>query len=134
MQNGSSATFAKNGNILTVNYKKEKTKSDKKDKDKLIKIEEEDDINDIFKSSKEKTEYIISEYEILEERMGKRLKKQFTKYYQNKDIIFQGYQKCLKLIKFEERYTLNEKLDKLEKYINEYEEEIKNNKKEEKWF
>ena len=89
------------------------------------------ELNDLKKYYGFELIQINDEYSNLEERLGKRLKKQFTKYYQNKDIIFQGYQKCLKLIKFEERYTLNEKLDKLENYINEYEEEIKNNKKEE---
>ena len=70
---------------------------------------------------------INDEYSNLEDRLGKRLKKQFTKYYQNRDIIFQGYQKCCKLIKFEERYTLSEKIERLENTINEYEEVIKNN-------
>ena len=89
------------------------------------------ELNDLKKYYGFELIQINDEYSNLEERLGKRLKKQFTKYYQNKDILFQGYQKCLKLIKFEERYTLNEKLDKLENYINEYEEENKNNKKEE---
>ena len=43
------------------NKKKQKKKNDKSNKSDNN-IDEEDDINDIFKSSKEKTEYIISEY------------------------------------------------------------------------
>ena len=70
--------------------------------------------------------HINSEYEKLEERMGKRLKKQFVKYYENRDIIFQDYQKCCDLLKFQTN-CFNEKINKLENYINQYEEELNQN-------
>jgi hypothetical protein len=70
--------------------------------------------------------HINDEYEKLEERMGKRLKKQFVKYYQNRDIIFQDYQKCCDLLKFQTN-CFNEKLNKLESYINQYEEVLNQN-------
>ena len=68
--------------------------------------------------------HINDEYSQLEERLGKRLKKQFVRYYENKDIIFQDIQKCCELCKF--HVTLNEKIDKLENTVNQYEEDIKN--------
>ena len=70
--------------------------------------------------------HINDEYEKLEERMGKRLKKQFVKYYENRDIIFQDYQKCCDLLKFQTN-CFNEKHNKLESYINQYEEELNQN-------
>ena len=49
--------------INKINEKKDKNNSNKKEKNKNDKNNiENDDINDIFKSSKEKAEYIISEY------------------------------------------------------------------------
>ena len=70
--------------------------------------------------------HINDEYEKLEERLGKRLKKQFIKYYQNKDIIFQDYQKCCDLLKFQTN-CFSEKVNRLENYINQYEEEQNKN-------
>ena len=55
----------KKENKSTQQKKKTNNKSNKKDNNNNNQIninEDEDDINDIFKSSKEKTEYIISEY------------------------------------------------------------------------
>ena len=72
--------------------------------------------------------HVNDEYIKLEERHGKRLIKQFVKYYEKKDVIFQDYQKCCHLLQFQEYYIMNDKRYKLENYINEYEEEENKNK------
>ena len=71
--------------------------------------------------------HINDEYIKLEERQGKRLIKQFVKYYDNKDVIFQDFQKCCHLLQFQEYYVMNEKRYKLENYNKEFEEEEKKN-------
>jgi len=55
--------------------------------------------------------YINNEYYLLKDRQAHRLIKQFIKYYDNKDVIFQDYQKCISLINFQKHYNMS-----MEKY------------------
>ena len=57
--------------------------------------------------------HVNEEYKNLEERQGKRLIKQFVKFSQNKNIIFQDFEKCCNLCKFQEYANLKDNNNKI---------------------
>jgi hypothetical protein len=80
------------------------------DRMKKIKIPTKEDLlslKDIKKYYAYQLVYINNEYYLLKERQANRLINQFVKYYDNKDIIFQDYQKCISLINFQKHYNMS---------------------------
>ena len=57
--------------------------------------------------------HVNEEYKNLEERQGKRLIKQFVKFSKNKNIIFQDFEKCCNLCKFQEYANLKDNNNKI---------------------
>ena len=57
--------------------------------------------------------HVNEEYKNLEERQGKRLIKQFVKFSENKNIIFQDFEKCCNLCKFQEYANLEDTNNKI---------------------
>ena len=82
--------------------------------------------NDILSLKANYTFYlnnINDDYSSLEDRLGKRLIKQFLKHYKNKDTIFHDYQKCFRLLKFHEYNQINNNKFNLEKNAHQIKEE-----------
>ena len=98
------------------NYKKEYENIKKKNNNK----------NDLLSLKANYAFYLNSindDYSSLEDRLGKRLIKQFLKHYKNKDTIFHDYQKCFRLLKFHEYNQINNNKFNLEKNAHQIKEE-----------
>ena len=80
------------------------------DRMKKLKVPTKEDLyslKDIKKYYAYQLVYINNEYYLLKERQANRLINQFIKYYDNKDVIFQDYQKCISLINFQKHYDMS---------------------------
>ena len=99
-------TFLKNFEDYRLAREEYKRTFDRMKKNKAPTKEDLYSLKDIKKYYAYQLVYINNEYYLLKERQANRLVRQFIKYYDNKDVIFQDYQKCISLINFQKHYDM----------------------------